>query len=191
MIRAWGSSDRENANDFAGGEAVSAFGNDQEAVGAGEGGQVAGALPWNRLDLGELGGERIEMCTAAGTKRVRSGLPFTSRDETGEGEARARRFRLPARARRIGEAKSRNVAAEEMGFPGRPKKGSMAGDRLGCAGTSPKTSGLPGWMRTPVKWKRGAEAREGRFDEVEFAGGDAAGDEKHIGVRGPGGGRRR
>ena len=67
-------------------------------------------------------------------------------------------------------------------MPGRPKK-ICAVDDLPFRGIWPKTSGLPGWMRTPVKWKLCAEAGEGGFDEVEFASGDAAGDEKHVGFQ--------
>ena len=59
---------------------------------------------------------------------------------------------LPASAARIGEAKSRKVAAEEMGFPGRPKKTCVDGGSP-LRGSSPKTRGLPGWIFTPVKWK--------------------------------------
>lgn len=63
----------------------------------------------------------------------------------------------------IGAAKRWKVAAEEMGLPGRPKIGMDAGPEGSSLrgrlmygfkpepATSPKTRGLPGWMRTPVK----------------------------------------
>ncbi len=84
----------------------------------------------------------------AGRKRVRS--------VAGSGSARAAcakwgaRLGSPARARSMGAAKSRKVTMVETGLPGRPKKGSGAAF---SRGRSPKTVGLPGWMRTPVKWK--------------------------------------
>ena len=52
----------------------------------------------------------------------------------------------------MGAAKRWNVAAEEMGLPGRPKKTCAVGGPP-LRGICPKTSGLPGWILTPVKWK--------------------------------------
>ena len=82
-----------------------------------------------------------------GTNRVKSGLPFMSLAT----RARAKLGlwgRLPASAARIGEPNSRKVTADEMGFPGRPKKGSLPANWPGVGaavpGTSPKTRGLPG-----------------------------------------------
>ncbi len=76
----------------------------------------------------------------------------------------------------MAEAKSSNVAAEEMGFPGRPKRGR--GDL--AARKFAEDEGLAGLNADAREVKTCAEAGEDRFDEIEFSGGYATGDEEHV-----------
>ncbi len=103
---------------------------------------------------------------------------------------RGTRSLRPASAATTGAAKSRKVTAEETGLPGRPKQALRAalgsGGLCGSSGKLSEDQRLAGLDADAGEVEARAGAGEGGLDEIEFACGDAAGDEQKIGSRRPG-----
>ncbi len=107
--------------------------------------QIAAAMPRNRRHL-----RRVAAAAGPAPRRQKPRERFALRSIASLSCAIAKRgpsFAQPASAASSGAPKSRNVTDDEIGFPGSPKNGNVRSR----AGTSPKTTGLPGCMRTPVK----------------------------------------
>ena len=119
---------------------------------------------------------------AAGRKRVRPVLVLTSsRGAREQSEDRALAFRRERPA--TGAAKSRKVTAEETGLPGRPKKHLVPfclDEVSGAARQIAKDRRLAGLDADAGEVKASSGAGQCGFDKIEFACGDAAGDEQEV-----------
>ncbi len=116
----------------------------------------------------------------AGRNRVRPGFPVTSSARFASAKCGPQSIR-PPRARRMGAAKSRNVTAEDTGFPGSPNSTSCCLVLVGIRGRElDKDQRFAGLNANASEMKTSAEACHGGLDEVEFAGRDSSADQDEI-----------
>lgn len=158
---------RENGNDLSRGNVVAVSGDDEETVGAAEGGDVAGALPGQGVD------------------QRRGGRPFeASRQEVREAGFFVERLRESG----VQEKKraSGGAAKEIDGRGDEELKGDHGGD--GVAGqaedefvaAASEDGGLARTNGDGVKEEFRAEGFEDGFDEIVLSHGDAAGEDEDV-----------
>lgn len=140
-------------------------GNFYEAVGAGEGGEIAGALPGDDLDLGDLAGWLAEVAVG-GQKAGEAGFAAPVACELGEGEAR---LGAHVSAKRGEDGRGEEVEGDGAGD-------GVAGERENCqwglarTGNFGEDDGFAGLDGDSAEEEAGAGAGEGIIDEVETAG---------------------
>jgi hypothetical protein len=157
----------ENGNDLSCGNVVAVSGDDEETVGAAEGGDVAGALPGQGVD------------------QRRGGRPFeASRQEMREAGFFVERLRESGVQER---KRTSGGAAEEIDGRGDEElEGDHGGDRItGQAedefvAAASEDCGLARANRDGVEEEFRAEGFEDRFDEIVLAHRNATGENKNV-----------